>query len=399
MSNIIDRATTVALESFDQQLVPGPTPPNGAKVQPPVMLGIAATGTALTDNVYEQDEIIDGFHRFWKDEKYNRALFERFFKSVRVETRHLALPIEEYPSVAGFTEANRVFKDVGTDLGERAVWHALEGAGLAPENVDAFFFTTVTGVCVPSMDALLMNRMGFRSDVKRFPFFGLGCVAGAAGLARMADYLAAWPDQVAILLSVELCSLTLQKKDLTIPAIVSAALFGDGAAAVVGVGRNRLDESDRNNPSGTGDRTGPKIRASRSVFYRDTEHVMGWDIGADGFRVVLSADVPLIVEQNLRSDVDAFLDDCGLLRTDIQSWVCHPGGPKVIEALQRCLELDESDLRCTWDSLRSIGNLSSASVLFVLHETIRSRRPANGSFGLMTAMGPGFCSELVLCEW
>lgn len=351
------------------------------------MLGIASTGTALTDHVHGQDEIIDGFHRLWSDEKYDRALFERFFTSVQVETRHLALPIEEYPNIVGFTEANRVFKEVGADLAEQAVQNALVGAGLEPKDVDAIFFTTVTGVSVPTIDALLMNRMEFRPDVKRFPFFGLGCVAGAAGIARMADYLSAWPDQVAILLSVELCSLTLQKKDLTIPAIVSAALFGDGAAAVVGVGRNRLNGTE------------PTIRATRSVFYRDTERVMGWDVGSDGFRVVLSADVPSIVEQNLRGDVDSFLSDHGLGCSDIKSWVCHPGGPKVIEALQRSLELDESDLRYTWDSLRTIGNLSSASILFVLHETIRSGRPRSGSPGLMTAMGPGFCSELVLCEW
>jgi len=363
------------------------------------MAGIAATGTALTENVHNQDEIIEGFHRQWQDERYNRALLDRFFKSVQVQSRHLALPIDEYPKLKGFTQSNRVFKEVGVELAERAVRDAIDSAGLEPEDIDAIFFTTVTGVSVPTIDALLMNRMAFRSDVKRFPFFGLGCVAGAAGLARMADYLSAWPDQVAILLSVELCSLTLQKKDLTIPAIVSAALFGDGAAAVVGVGRNRLPGSGRQEGAGPADGTGPNIRASRSVFYRDTERVMGWDIGSDGFRVVLSADVPAIVEKNLARDVDAFLADHGLNRTNIKSWVCHPGGPKVIEALQRSLELDESDLQFTWDSLRSIGNLSSALILFVLADTIRSRRPPHGTLGLMIAMGPGFCSELVLCEW
>jgi alkylresorcinol/alkylpyrone synthase len=354
---------------------------------------IVATGIALTDHVHGQDEIIDGFNRLWQNEKYDRALFERFFQSVQVETRHLAIPIDEYPNITGFTEANRVFKDVGTRLAEQAVSNALRSADLSPKDVDAIFFTTVTGVSVPTIDALLMNRLDFRSDVKRFPFFGLGCVAGAAGIARMADYLTAYPDQVAILLSVELCSLTLQKGDLSIPAIVSAALFGDGSAAVVAVGGRRNHETSRSPNSG------PKIRATKSVFYRDTERVMGWDVGSDGFRVVLSADVPTIVEQNLRNDVEVFLHAHDLRRTDIQSWVCHPGGPKVIEALQRCLELEEHDLRFTWESLRSIGNLSSASILFVLHETIRSGRPGSGTLGLMTAMGPGFCAEMVLCEW
>jgi alkylresorcinol/alkylpyrone synthase len=354
---------------------------------------IASTGTALTDHVYRQEEILDGFHRLWKDEPFERALLDRFFKTVQVEQRHLALPMEAYPGLNGFSEANRAFVGVGVQLAEKAVRRALGSARLDAADIDAIFFTTVTGISAPTIDAMLINRMGFRSDVKRYPFFGLGCVAGAAGVARMSDYLSAWPDQVALLVSVELCSLTLQKKDLSIPAIVSAALFGDGAAAVVGVGTSE----DRTFENGL--QSGPLVLASRSVFYPNTESVMGWDVGSDGFRVVLSADVPSIVTDHLRADVDRFLSDHGLKLGDISSWVCHPGGPRVIEALQQSLELSPADLQRTWDSLRSIGNLSSASVLFVLEDTIHETRPEEGALGLMMAMGPGFCSELVLVQW
>jgi len=222
--------------------------------------------------------------------------------------------------------------------------------------------------------------------VRRVPIFGLGCVAGAAGISRAADYLKAYPDQVAVLLSVELCSLTLQLQDLSIPNLISSGLFGDGAAAVVMEGSQRPGE-------------GPRVRASRSVFYRDTERVMGWDISEKGFQVVLSAAVPEVVREHLRPDVDKFLGDNGLTRDDIASWVAHPGGPRVLEAMESALQLPPEALAVTWRSLQEVGNLSSASVLMVLEETMEHHRPNPGSLGLLLAMGPGFCSELVLLEW
>ena len=161
-----------------------------------------------------------------------------------------------------------------------AIREALDRAGLEPTDVDAIYFTTVTGVATPSIDARLFNRLGFRSDVRRVPMFGLGCVAGAAGIARLNDYLRAWPDQVAVLLSVELCSLTLQQQDFSIANLVSSGLFGDGAAAVVVAG------AERELPAL--ERPGPKVKATRSIFYPDSERVMGWDISESGFQVVLS---------------------------------------------------------------------------------------------------------------
>ncbi len=231
-----------------------------------------------------------------------------------------------------------------------------------------------------------MNRLHLPSHVKRMPIFGLGCVAGTAGVARAADYVRAYPDQVAILLSVELCSLTLQRQDLSIPNLIASGLFGDGAAAAVIVGAERQAD-------------GPQILDSRSIFYPDSEEVMGWDISESGFKIVLSAGVPEVVKRYLGRDVDAFLNDHGLNRSDISSWVSHPGGPKVLTAMQEALNLPDGALDVTWNSLRSVGNLSSTSVLMVLEDTMRDHRPEPGSLGLMLAMGPGFCSELVLLRW
>jgi alkylresorcinol/alkylpyrone synthase len=251
--------------------------------------------------------------------------------------------------------------------------------------VDALFFVTVTGVATPSIDARLMNRLALPSRVKRVPIFGLGCVAGAAGVARAADYLRGHPGEVAVLLSVELCSLTLQREDLSVPNLIASGLFGDGAAAVVLVGSDRQ----------TG---GPRVVDSRSIFYPDTERVMGWEVSEQGFKIVLSAEVPEMVRRHLRGDVDAFLAAHGLARDDISVWISHPGGPKVLEAMQESLELPDEALESAWKTLREVGNLSSTSVLLVLEQTLASP-PAPGSWGLMSAMGPGFCSELVLLRW
>jgi alkylresorcinol/alkylpyrone synthase len=259
-------------------------------------------------------------------------------------------------------------------------------ADLSSADVDYLIFVSVTGVATPSIDARLMNRLDLPPHVRRLPIFGLGCVAGAAGIARAADYLRAYPEHVVVLLSVELCSLTLQLQDLSIPNLISSGLFGDGAAAAVVVGSERSA-------------VGPRILDSRSIFYRDSERVMGWDISEKGFQVVLSAEVPDVVRQHLRQDVDDFLAAHDLSRSEISSWVAHPGGPKVLTAMQESLELPEEALRITWRSLEEVGNLSSASVLLVLGDTMESRRPDPGSLGMLLAMGPGFCSELVLLEW
>lgn len=362
-------------------------PGRDADLMLPVLAGSAVE---LPEHVYDQEELIDGFNRLWAGKSHNPDLLRRFFTATQVRRRHLALPMEDYPQIQGFTEANKTYVAIGTDLAERVLRKALDNCGLAPSDLDALFVTSVTGVAVPTIDARLANRMGLKADLKRIPLFGLGCVAGAAGVARMADYLRAFPDHVAALVSVELCSLTLQKSDRSIPAIVAGGLFGDGAAAVVGYGGRRARDSAT---------SAPQVAATRSAFYPDTEHVMGWDVGSDGFRVVLSADVPNMVGLYLKDDVASFLNDYGMTGTDVDCWICHPGGPKVLEAMQSELELPPGALDVTWASLAEIGNLSSASVLHIYDESVASGRMRPGMRGLMMAMGPGFCSELVLLRW
>jgi alkylresorcinol/alkylpyrone synthase len=349
-------------------------------------LKIAAVGKALPPNYYDQETLLGALRERWADRYFNPERLERLHKNVLVGGRHLALPIEEYETLTTWGKANDAWIRVAQEVGGRAVLDALEKAGLSTADVDALIFVTVTGVATPSIDARLMNRLKLPSRVKRMPIFGLGCVAGAAGIARAADYVKGHPDEVAVLLSVELCSLTLQPEDLSIPNLIASGLFGDGAAAVVVTGDER--EGD-----------GPRVVDTRSVFYSDSERVMGWDISETGFKIVLSSDVPMVAREKLQPDVDAFLADHGLTRADITSWVCHPGGPKVLEAMHEALELPEGALDVTWRSLREVGNLSSTSVLLVLEETLANHRPPPGSWGMLIAMGPGFCSELVLLRW
>jgi alkylresorcinol/alkylpyrone synthase len=218
-------------------------------------------------------------------------------------------------------------------------------------------------------------------------------VAGAAGISRAADYVKAYPSQLAVLLSVELCSLTIQKQDLSPANLISSGLFGDGAAAVIVAG----EECDAFVPES--EQLGPKILATRSVFYPQTEEMMGWRISEKGFSIVLSREVPNLVRSQMGQDVDAFLAECGHTRDEIRSWVLHTGGPKVLEAIEDALDLKDGQLDASWHCLRKTGNLSSASVLVVLEEVIKHRRPEPGTLGLLAAMGPGFCSELLLLQW
>jgi alkylresorcinol/alkylpyrone synthase len=298
----------------------------------------------------------------------------------------LSLPIEQYERLERWGQTNSIWIETAEQLGLTAICRAITPHQLAPRDIDALFFTSVTGISSPSIDARLVNRMGLSANLKRMPMFGLGCVAGAAGIARAADYLRAFPDQITAVLSVELCSLTWQRDDTSMANLIATGLFGDGAAAVVIAGSN------------TGFH-GPEILATRSVFYSHTEDVMGWDISEKGFSLVLSPEVANVIESRLAGDVDSFLADHEMSRDQIDSWIIHTGGPKILEAVARALGLPDGALDASWQCLRRVGNLSSASVLLVLQDFLERRRPAPGTYSLLAAMGPGFCSEFVLLRW
>jgi len=347
---------------------------------------IAGVASAFPQNYYPQAEIASALKRHWTDELDKPEVIDRMLARVGVDGRHLALPIDRYDNLTNWGDKNNHWIQVAEDLAEQSICRALTRAGLCEADLDAIFFVSVTGIASPSIDARLINRMNLRPNIKRIPIFGLGCVAGAAGIARAADYVRAYPEHNAVLVSVELCSLTWQRKDLSVANVISSGLFGDGSAAVIVSGAARSA-------------CGPQVIATTSSFYRGTEDVMGWDISSDGFNIVLSSDVPHMVRKHLARDIDAFLEEQGLQRDDIATWIMHTGGPKVLEATAEALELPNEALQVSWDCLARVGNLSSASVLLVLEEFMNRRRPADGSYSVLAAMGPGFCSELVLLRW
>jgi alkylresorcinol/alkylpyrone synthase len=347
---------------------------------------IASAASAFPKHRYDQNTIVGALKRFWGERLENPELLARLHARAGVETRHLVLPLEAYDRLDTFGKANSVWIDAAQHLGRAAICKAITGPGITARELGALFFVSVTGIASPSIDGKLVNLLRLSPNIKRVPIFGLGCVAGAAGLARAADYVRAFPDQIAAVVSVELCSLTWQREDVSVANLISTGLFGDGAAAAIVAGANT--EFD-----------GPEILATRSVFYPDTEKVMGWDISENGFRIMLSADVPKVVHEHLRQDVDAFLGDHGLSRDQVASWIIHTGGPKVLEAVQDSLDLPDNALERSWNCLRRVGNLSSASVLVVLEDVLAHGRGEPGTYSVLAAMGPGFCSELLLLRW
>jgi alkylresorcinol/alkylpyrone synthase len=355
---------------------------------------ILAAATALPPNVVEQQSLAGLLKALW-GKKYDqsrrwRSTFEQIQRSVRIDRRYLALPVSEYPALDSFAKTNSAWTRVAPELGAAAATSALAAAGMTARDVDHFFFVTGTGIATPSLDARIVNLLGMRPDVRRTPIFGLGCAGGVAGIVRAADVLRGFPDQIAMVVSSELCSLTLQRADDSVANIIASALFGDGAAAVV-LGGARL----ANHGAGSA----PRVIATRSVFYPDSERMMGWEVVDSGLKIVLSPEIPDLVREHLGGDVDAMLAEQGLERSAISHWIAHTGGNRVLEAIATALDLPSAALDRSWRLLAATGNLSSASVLFVLRDLLDTREARSGDYGLMLAMGPGFCAELALLRW
>ena len=356
---------------------------------------IASVGTAFPEHCYPQAVITQALKDRMQDKLEIPGIMNRLHQNCGVDFRHIMFPLDKLGTLSGFGQHNDLWIKGALELGQQAIQKALDQVGLEPSDISAIFFTSVTGIACPSIDARLINLMGFRSDTKRTPIFGLGCVAGAAGIARATDYVRAFPKQYALLLSVELCSLTWQENDCSMANLVACGLFGDGAAAVVLAGEETLlaqMPTSVENPC-------PRVVASRSTLYPDTEHLMGWNIDHSGFNIVLSTDVPELVSTRLRDTVQGFLADNDLSMSHICSYIMHSGGPKVLKAMESSLGLPPNALAASWNSLRQRGNLSSASVLTVMQDFLHNRPGSPGCYSMIGAMGPGFCSELLLLQW
>lgn len=308
--------------------------------------------------------------------------FERLapiYRNALIETRHSCVPIEWYLKPHSFSERNALFLENAVPLLAEAAGKALEQAGLGAADIDAMVVVCTTGIATPGLDARLMQVMPFRPDVRRAPIFGLGCAGGVVGMARAADIARARPDERVLLLVVELCALTFRAQDRSKSNLVATALFGDGAAAAV--------------ISCRPDASGPTLGASGEHTWPDSLDVMGWDVADDGLKVVFSRDIPTLVQNDFRPVAIDFLSRNGMTTADVGGFVCHPGGAKVIDALEDCFGLDEGALVHTRAVLRDHGNMSAATVLFVLKAMLDDG--AEGPL-LLTTLGPGFTAALMM---
>lgn len=345
------------------------------------MVAIRSIATALPPYRILQSQAVEAARRIHADREDVLRLLPVFTRS-GVESRHLAFPPDYYGRVRSFEDRNRDYVEQALVLSERAGRACLEKAGVRASDVDHLFLITTTGLATPSLDALLVRRLGLRADVRRSPLFGLGCAGGAGGLTRACDVLEGAPRGQALVIAVELCGQVFSPRATEPTDVIGSALFGDGAAAVL-----------------VGGGTGPRVAARRTVLYEGTEHLMGWAFTNDGMRLVLSKEVTDFIGEKLKPVVAAFLSDQGLSAGGVAHWVLHPGGRRILETYEEVFGLTGKDLRWSSGSLAKVGNLSSASILFILSDLLESGAPRPGDRGLMCALGPGFASELLLLEW
>ena len=353
---------------------------------------ILGSGVLLPDHYYSQKELADALLELLAEGACNPNRLRQFFTSVDVQGRHLALPKQRYKELGEFGDRNTAWMEVALELLERLIPRVSAEVELALEEIDVLMSTTVTGLAVPTLEARLMNRLPLSKRASRVPLFGLGCLAGAAGIARLHDMLGGGA-RSGLLMAVELCSLTFGRKEMSTANMVATGLFGDGSAAVAMVGSGHpLAARAR------GEGKGCRVVATRSVVFADSEGVMGWDFDSTGFSVVLANSVPAYAAGPVCQELLAFLAEHGLEAAEISHWLVHPGGPKVMQAVEEGLGVPGA-LDASRRSLAAIGNISSVSVLCILDEVLRSGLAKPGDWGLLMAMGPAFCAEFVLLQW
>jgi alkylresorcinol/alkylpyrone synthase len=347
-------------------------------------ISIAATSTALPPHEIGFDDVKRYFgSTFAIDERRLNAMMAIVDNS-QVQRRFFIHPVDYIIEPRPLETLTREYQEHAIKLGHEVAASCLQKARLAPSDVDLLITVSCTGVMIPSLDAHLINMMGFRPETRRLPITELGCAGGAAAVARAADYVRAYPGSTALVIAVELPSLTFQRGDTSQANLISTILFGDGAAAAVVTGRAMR---------------GPKILDAASYLLPNTLGAMGFDLKGDGFHIVLSKDVPQLIRDRIKNIFCATLVKRGLKLGDIAAFVLHPGGQRLLLAIQEELGLTNADTQPSWNVLRECGNQSSASVLFVLDEWLRTRTVPHGAHALMAAFGPGFSAETVLLEW
>ncbi len=344
------------------------------------LLGLA---TAVPTVCLDQATVIDHARRIFGGRTGLFETLESVYTNARIETRYACEPLDWFDAATGIAEKTQLYETHATRLAQQVSEKALKETGLTAADIDSIVFVSSTGIATPSIEARLVNVMPFRADVQRLPIFGLGCAGGVIGMTRAAQMAAAQPGSRCLVIVVELCSLAFRYDRLTKSNLVATALFGDGAAAAV------LSSEG----AGGGGAALGTMGAGGEHLWRDTLNVMGWDIDDQGFDVIFHRDIPQIVAGAFNSAMTEFLERADVERAAIERPCCHPGGVKVLDALEDVFSLARGDLDAEREVLRGYGNMSAPTVLFVLDEL--RRRDARGQH-LMTALGPGFTGAFQL---
>ena len=345
---------------------------------------IAATATAVPPHILTREDVKTYMRRVFAVGERRLEAMMTVIDNAQVHTRHSIFPVELIVEPRPLTQKSRDYQEHAVRLGQQAAEQCLARAGMTPGDIDLIITVSCTGFMIPSLDAHLINLMGFRSDVRRMPLTELGCAAGAMALTRASEFVRAFPEKTVLIVSVELATLTFQRGDLSQANLISCVLFGDGAAAAVVTGRQAA---------------GPRILGTETYTFPQSLDAMGFDLRDTGFHIVLSKDVPQMIREKIRGVVDGFLARSGLTRAAIEAFILHPGGQKLLSYVEEQLGLCRCDTQFSWDVLNQYGNLSSATILFILHEWLTKKTMKGGEYGLAAAFGPGFSAELLLLQW
>ncbi len=348
------------------------------------MSSIVSVGTAVPPYLMRQEEAcrLAGEHFGGSIQDIPRYL--QVFKNALVRERYFCVEADWFSHRHSLAAKNRLYLEWAETLSLTAIEKCLEGAGVDREEIDYLVFVSSSGIATPSLDVALANKLGLRSDIRRLPLFGLGCAGGAAGIALCSSLAAAEPHATALLVAVEINSLTFQPGDMTKSNLVACSLFGDGAAAVLFSG-----EADGK----------VNILNSVSLLRRQTDHLMGWDFVDTGFRVVFSREVPRTIMDMMPEAVSEVINGRNIGLDDIDCFIFHPGGKRILEAYEKILGRTQGDFASSYGVLERYGNMSSATVLFVLDDQLRNVGHAAGDYGLLAAFGPGFSAEATLVQW
>ncbi|KAA0550176.1 type III polyketide synthase [Bacillus sp. BGMRC 2118] len=358
---------------------------------------IASVGVCIPPNHLTQDTTMEFAAELFQQSFKDLPRLLKVFENAEIRSRNLAEDITWFKQDHTFEEKNNTYIKHAVELGAKAITNCLDNQtflqSTIPYNeIDAIFFISTTGISTPSIEAKIMNKLSFSPHTKRIPIWGLGCAGGAAGLSRAYEYCLAYPNAKVLVVSVELCSLTFQRNDRSKSNLVGTSLFSDGVAAVLLAGDKAVVQRNEKIL------TIPRVLDTQSTLMPDSEDVMGWDIKNEGLYVIFSKDIPSIITSWLKPNVEKFLEKNQLKLHDIQHFIAHPGGKKVIEAYEKSLGFSKEKTRISQHVLREHGNMSSATVYYVLEEFMKCEIPKN-ELGLIAALGPGFSSELLLVRW